>query len=415
MTPPVPPQPRAWPPRYTLIGLTFAASFICYIDRVNISVAVIAMAEEFAWSETAKGFVLSAFFVGYLIMQVPSGWLANRHGGRLVLVVAVLCWSLFTILTPPAAYTSMGALIATRILLGLGESAMYPSVYNLYARRVPKAERSRAIAILTSGIPLGTLAALSTTGWIVTRLDWPAAFYLFGAVGLLWAVLWLRLVPAEASLLEGAPPDDRSRGLMPWRTMAAKPAIWALVFNHFCSNWALYMLLAWLPSYFRNALGVSITAAGLYSAAPWLTMFVMANAAGWIADDLLRRGLSTTAVRKLMQGIGLIGPAVFLLLAREVESAPGAMGLMCGALGLLAFTWSGFGPNHLDIAPRHADVLMGITNTFGTIPGIIGVAVTGLLVDLTGTYAAAFVLAAAVNVAGTVIWLLFASGEPVID
>ena len=116
-----------------------------------------------------------------------------------------------------------------------------------------------------------------------------------------------------------------------------------------------------------------------------------------------------------MQSIGLVGPAAFLLLARTAETPDSALVLLCGALGTLAFTWSGFAPNHLEIAPRHAPVLVGITNTAGTIPGIIGVAVTGWLVDVTGSYATAFVLAAAVSVTGALVWLAFGTAEAVVD
>jgi len=174
------------------------------------------------------------------------------------------------------------------------------------------------------------------------------------------------------------------------------------------------MLLAWLPSYFRHAHGLSITNAGIYSAAPWLTMFVMMNVAGWIADKMIKGGISATAVRKLMQTIGLIGAAVFLVLARNVNTAPEAMLHMCGALGLLAFTYSGFAPNALEIAPKYSGILAGITNTAATIPGIIGVTATGWLVDVTGTYASAFALAATLCVFGAVVWLLFATARPVI-
>ena len=135
--------------------------------------------------------------------------------------------------------------------------------------------------------------------------------------------------------------------------------------------------LAWLPSYFRDVQGLSLTGAGLYSAAPWLSMFVVTNIAGWIADHLQSRGWSVLAVRKTMQTVGLLGGAVFLLLLREADSANAAVLLMCGALGIASFCISGFGTNHLDIAPKYAGVLMGITNTVGTVPGVVGVALTG--------------------------------------
>jgi ACS family sodium-dependent inorganic phosphate cotransporter len=108
-----------------LIALCFAASLICYIDRVNISVAAIAMKEAFGWNDTTKGLVLSSFFIGYLLTQIVSGWLANRFGGKRLLGFAVAWWSLFTILTPMAATASLPALFAARIALGLGESATY--------------------------------------------------------------------------------------------------------------------------------------------------------------------------------------------------------------------------------------------------------------------------------------------------
>ena len=145
-------------------------------------------------------------------------------------------------------------------------------------------------------------------------------------------------------------------------------------------------------------------------------MFVVGNFGGVLADKLHHGGMSLTAVRKLMQ-VDRPHRRRRLPAGRpERHRRPARpLALMCGALGLLAFTWSGFVPNHLDIAPRYADVLMGITNTAGTIPGIIGVAITGWMVDTTGTYAAAFALCAAVNIFGAVVWLFFATAERVID
>ena len=109
-----------WPRRYSVITMCFFAVFICYIDRVNISVAAIAMQEEFGWSETTKGFVLSSFFIGYMLFMAPSGWVANRIGGRIVLGFAVLWWSVFTLLTPVAAFMSLPILIVARIAMGMG-------------------------------------------------------------------------------------------------------------------------------------------------------------------------------------------------------------------------------------------------------------------------------------------------------
>lgn len=422
----VPVSTSNWQARHVLVALCVAAVFVCYIDRVNISVAVIAMQETYGWSDSTKGLVLSSFFIGYMLFMPVSGWLANRYGGRRVLGYAVLWWSLWTLLTPPAAALSLGALLFARIAMGLGEAATFPAIYNLYGHWVLPQERSRAVSLLIAGIPLGTLFALTTTGWIIGTSGWPMVFYGFGAIGILWCVAWFpwshdrpdqhpRLAGDERAALAAMAPAETRDTPVPWARLLREPAVWALIINHLCTNWVFYMLLAWLPSYFRSALGLSIAQSGLYAAGPWLTMFVVGTLAGVVADRVVRRGVDLTLVRKTMQIAGLLGAAVFMLAAREVTSADTAFALMCGALGTLALTWAGFLPNHLEIAPRYADVLMGITNTAGTVPGVIGVAITGWLVEQTGTYTTAFALAAGVNLFGAVVWLLFGTAKRVID
>src|SRR5690606_2210060 len=142
-----------------------------------------------------------------------------------------------------------------------------------------------------------------------------------------WALFWFarvhddprrhpRISSAERALLETVDrPEDAPGDVsanVPWRLFLTKPAVWALLVNHFCSTWTLYMLLAWLPSYFRDVQGLSIAGAGLVSAAPWLTMFVMLNVGAWSADAAIRRGVSLTTVRKTIQIVGLLGSAAFL-------------------------------------------------------------------------------------------------------
>ena len=97
---------RYWPRRFTLVGLCFLSTFVCYIDRVNISVAIIPMSEEFGWDVRTQAAILSSFYVGYLVMQIYGGRLADKFGGKLVLGSGVLIWSLFTIMTPWAAVAS---------------------------------------------------------------------------------------------------------------------------------------------------------------------------------------------------------------------------------------------------------------------------------------------------------------------
>jgi ACS family sodium-dependent inorganic phosphate cotransporter len=416
---------RRWPLRFSVIGLCFAATFICYLDRVNISVAIIPMAEELGWSLSTQGLVLSAFFYGYLATQVLGGWLADRYGGKLVLGVAVIWWSLFTLVTPPVA-GSLALLFVVRVALGMGEGVAFPATYSVIARWIPLPERTRSIALIGSGIPLGTVAALLVCPWIVEHLGWPMAFYSFGLLGFAWYVLWQARISDDpttdpridarerAFILSNRPPLD-GEVRVSWGQLLSHRATWAVIIAHFANNWGIYVILTWLPTYFVRELGIDVGQLGAYTVLPWLTMFVMNNAVGWIADGLLNRGVGVTRVRKLMQSIGFAGPAVFLVAIGDVSSPSQAALYISCALGFGAFSLAGYGVNHLDIGPRYAGVLLGFSNTAGTVPGIVGVALTGWMLDTTGSWSAVFGLAAGVYALGLVCWLAMATGERVFD
>lgn len=416
-----------WQRRYTLVGLCSTATFICYIDRVNISVAIIPMAESLGWSAETQGTVLSSFFAGYLLTQVAGGWLADRFGGKIVLAGGVLLWSLFTILTPPAAYVGLGVLLAARVAMGMGEGVTFPSIYSLYSRWVPIQERARAMALNNSGIPLGTVAALVITPVIVEAFGWPWAFYLFGAVGVIWYAAWQlttaatpadhpRLSQEELEYVQthtGA--HDRAPTAPPLGAFLRRGPVWAIIVAHFCNNWSLYVLLTWLPTFVNRGLGVEFASVGWVSMIPHISSFVFLNVAGNIADRLIKSGMAVGRVRKLMQTIGFGGLATALLVVGHVETAAMAITIMTIGTALGAFVTGGFAVNHMDIAPHSAGTLMGITNTAATIPGIVGVYITGLILEWSNSWALVFGVASGVTLFGLVFYLVFASSDRLFD
>jgi MFS transporter, ACS family, solute carrier family 17 (sodium-dependent inorganic phosphate cotransporter), other len=414
----------AWGRRHLVVLLCAIAVLIAYTDRVNMSVAAVAMRSQFGWNQTVKATVLAAFFVGYLLCMLPAGWLANRYGGRRVLAGAVIWWSVFTVLTPLAASLSVNALIVARIGLGMGEAAVMPAAYGLFAHWVPAAERTRATAFFLSGISLGQVAGFGVTGALTQQFGWPLPFYLFGVLGLAWSVIWLRNVQerpsndsrmsdSERALYLETPAPPQSAGVAAWRLLFRRAPVWAYITTHFATTWSLYMLLSWLPSYFRETLGLSIQSAGLYAAAPWLINLVVSNGVAYAADKLVSRGSSLLLVRRTLIVGGLLGLAVFLLALRDVRAPDLALALICAATGFLACVTCGLAPNTLEIAPNHAALLMGISNTIATLPGVFGVVATGWLIQVTGTYAAAFLLAASLAIAAALVYLRYGRTEPV--
>lgn len=397
----------------------FAAMVIASIDRINISVAILAMQPEFGWSETVKGMVMAAFFAGYMATQIAGGWLSHRIGGERVLLVSLIAWSVFTVMTPIAAYMGVAALIAMRLLLGMSEGPCNPAAYSMLGRWIPDHLRPMAIATYGSGGFLGAFIALLLTGPMVMKFGWESAFYVFGVIGLLLALMarpWLmqlskqRWQPIDADHGDGANGTATSKRTIPWRRLLGLRPFWALAVALFCTAWVYYVMLLWMPSYFERAFAMDVASSGYFSLAPWVIMFLVMNMAGAASAWLVRRGLSTTAARKLFTVGGLVGAAIALLVVPTAETPLTAMLLLSVALGFLAATYAGVAPNVFDIAPRYGEVLFSILNTLGSLPGVIGVTLTGMLVDLTGNFDASLQAAAALALMGGVVFLVAGTG-----
>jgi ACS family sodium-dependent inorganic phosphate cotransporter len=411
-----------WPRRYTVVALFAAATALCYVDRVNISIAIIPLAHDKGYEAAARGLVLSAFFWGYLSPQMLGGWVADRFGGKRVLAAGVALWSIATFLTPPAAAISFGSLLLMRALLGAGEAINFPAVHSIAARWTLEAERSRAIALHFSGVAFGTIVALLLSPVIVIKLGWPAVFYLSGASGIIWlAAWWIKAADspadcpgvsaAELALIESERHDTSLAPAIPWRAILSEKAVWAIVIAHTCNNFGFYILLLWLPSYLHHNFAVPMERLGTLAVIPYLAAFVMQNLSGWIADGLHRRGLALGTGRKLMQSVSFTLGGLPLLALPAIHSPNGAVVLATISLAGTGLGAGGFAVNHLDVAPRYAGILMGLSNTFATLPGIVGVAATGFILEATGSFSATFYLITVVYAIGLVAYAMLASGD----
>ncbi len=414
-----------WPQRYTVVALFFLGTALCYIDRISISVAIIPLARQFGYNSAAQGLVLSAVFWGYLWTQLVGGWMADRFGGHRVLAAGVAIWSLATFVTPLAAGAAFSALLAARVLLGLGEGVNFPSIHSLTARWTLPSERARVLSVNYSGMYVGTVAALSASPLIITSLGWPALFYISGALGAAWVVVWMylaadrpetssRIGAAELELITSLRSAAPRAIRVPWAAIARERAVWAIVVAHFCSNFGFNILLLWLPTYLHHTFAVPLERVGGYSIIPWIVTFFTITFSGWLADALIARGLGVGTVRKSMQTAAFAIGAISLLAVPAAGSPATAVALLAVAASANGISSAAFGVNHLDVAPTYAGILMGISNTIATIPGIIGVAATGLIVQATRSFSAVFILIAAVYALGMFFYLRWASGEQMI-
>lgn len=252
-----------FPKRWVIVLLCFSAFLLCNMDRVNMSIAILPMASEFNWSPSTVGLIQSSFFWGYLLTQVAGGIWADTVGGKFVLGFAVVWWSIATIVTPIAAGLGLPFLLVTRAIMGIGEGVAMPAMNNLLSRWVPVAERSRSLALVYSGMYLGSVTGLAFSPLLIHNFGWPSVFYSFGSLGTVWFAGWLNkahstpledpeLQPDEKKLILSSSVCKEPVKSIPWRLILSKSPVWALIVSHFCHNWGTFILLTWMPTYYHQ-------------------------------------------------------------------------------------------------------------------------------------------------------------------
>ena len=407
-----------------LVFMTVLAVYIFMIDRIAISIAIIPMAEDNGWSPTVQGAVMSAFFLGYVTLQIPAGYLSDRFGGKWVLGLGVLFWSLFTMLTPASAALGITVLLACRFLMGVAEAVTWPSIYSLYSRWVHPDRRASAVGLMNSGISGGAVIALICTPWLISVWSWQGAFYLYGVLGILWFAVWAPLArsrPADktdwdtadavlATAEAGSAADQNdvsAQAVYPRLTvrgMLRSRAVWAVAVAHVCINWSLYLVLSWFPTFVNRELGADLQLAGFLALAPTIVSLVMAPLAGRLFDRLVAKGQDRLKVRRVMQSLAFVGITAAMMAITLTDSLILSVTVITLSNALTAFSIGGFATNHLDIAPNQSGLLMGVTNTLAAVSSSASVFVSGWIQDLSGGWDAVFLTAAGVSVFGAVIY-----------
>ena len=405
------------------------------IDRIAISIAIIPMAEDNGWSATVQGAVMSAFFLGYVTLQIPAGYLSDRFGGKWVLGLGVLFWSLFTLLTPASAGLGITVLLACRFLMGVAEAVTWPSIYSLYSRWVHPDRRASAVGLMNSGISGGSVIALICTPWLISVWSWQGAFYLYGLLGVIWFVVWAPLArsrpadktdwdtpnaaPATAEAGSATDRNDASAQTvyprLTVRGMLRSRAVWAIAIAHICINWSLYLVLSWFPTFVNRELGADLQLAGFLALAPTIVSLIMAPLAGRLFDRLVARGRDRLKVRCTMQSLAFVGITAAMMGITLTDSLIASVTVITLSNALTAFSIGGFATNHLDIAPNQSGLLMGVTNTLAAVSSSASVFVSGWIQDLSGGWDAVFLTAAGVSVFGAIIYASLAGVEREFD
>ncbi|XP_068081205.1 vesicular glutamate transporter 1 [Anabrus simplex] len=430
------------PRRYFVAILAFLGFCNIYALRANLSVAIIAMTnrteiengtvvykQEFPWDSEMQGLVLSSFFYGYIITQIPGGWLATQIGGKRLFGMGIAATAVLTILTPAFANTSLYLLVLARVLEGLFEGVTYPSIHAVWSQWAPPLERSRLATIAFSGSYFGTVVSLPLSAFLAEKAGWESIFYVFGVLAILWCIAWgvfvtgspqadRRITDHELEYIRSSigPSANHIKVNMdpPWKRFLTSLPVWAIIIAHFSENWGFYTLLTGLPTFMKDVLHFDLQQMGWLAALPYLVMGIVVQIGGFTADWLRSQGhLTTTQVRKLCNCGAFSCQTLFLLAAAHSTTRSAVVANLTVAVGFGGFAWAGFSVNHLDIAPQFASILMGLSNTMATLPGMISPLLTGHLVQhkTVEEWQAVFYIASGIYLVGAIFYGLFASGK----
>jgi ACS family glucarate transporter-like MFS transporter len=403
--------------RYFIIGFIFIVTSLNYADRATFSIAGAAASKELGLSPVDTGFILSAFAWAYAFAQVPGGVLLDRFGTKRIYAGAIALWSVFTFLQGftgfIAGMSAVTMLFGMRFLVGLSEAPSFPGNARIVAAWFPSSERGTASAIFNSAQYFSLVAFAPLMGWIVHEFGWRAVFYVMGALGVLAALAFVRVIhdpvrhpkinQAELQYIEsggGLVALDQSSGKsseFPWsklQQLLTHRMLLGIYLGQYCINVLTYFFVTWFPLYLVKERGLNILQAGFAAAAPALCGFIGGVLGGYISDRLLKRTGSLTIARKTPLLIGML-MATLIIACVYIEQEWLVITVMAIAFfgkGIASLGW----PIISDVSPKQLVGLTGgVFNMFGNSAGIVTPIVIGYLVQASGSFDSALIFVGA--------------------
>lgn len=415
--------------RYWIVGLLFLLTSVNYADRATLSIVGTDVARKFAFDPVSMGWLFSAFSWSYVLAQIPGGWLLDRVGSRVVYGWSIALWSLFTLLQGSiggfGAGTAFAVLFGLRLLLGLAEAPSFPANARIVAAWFPTAERGTASAIFNSAQYFATVLFAPLMGWITHALGWEWVFWTMGALGLVIAAAWPRLMhgPREhpwanagevAHIERGGGLVDLDRAGRPAGAGGIRWSVLGELLRHrmllgiylgqYCITTLTWFFLTWFPIYLVKDRGMSILKVGFVAALPALCGFIGGILGGWFSDRLLRQGRSLTVARKTPIVAGLL-LSVSMVGCNYVDAEWAVITFMSLAFfgkGVGALGWAVIS----DTSPKSVTGLCGgLFNTFGNTAGIVTPIAIGYILKETGSFNWALVYVSAHAVLAAVCYL----------
>jgi MFS family permease len=375
--------------RFHVLALTFLMAFMMYMERGAIGAAAPQIMREFHLDKITMGWSISAFNWSYAMFQVPGGWLADRFGSRIVLGISMAWWAIFTAATGLSFNaTSLGL---TRFLFGVGEASAFPAGSRALVRWLPARQRAFGQGFQHAGSRLGAALAPLLVVLLISVWGWRSVFFIFGFVGILWAIGWYRYyrdLPVKHSKVnieelrlldaESAGTTRRTNRAVPWSRIIRSSDLWILSACYFCYGWVLWLYLAWFPTYLREARHFTELKSGLASI-PLLAATFTNVAGGLLSDKLVSRWKNLRRGRITVSRTGFFIAGLALLPGVLTTSHAAALVCLTIALAGLELTVAVSWAMCIDIGGNYSGSVSSVMNTLGNLGGALGAVVIGYL------------------------------------
>lgn len=339
------------------------------------------MQADLGLSKAEMGLIFGAFGLSYALFEIPSGVLGDKFGPRSVLVRIVLAWSAFTALTGAAwNFTSLWII---RFLFGAGEAGCFPNLTRMLSIWLPSKARIRAQALMWAFTRWGGAVTPPLALLAIQFLGWRWAFVAFALLGVFWAIpfyRWFRDDPAqhqsvnaaELELLSEARSLTSHEGEANWRRTLLQPKVALLLLQYFCFSFVWYFYVTWLPTYLKEARGLSVAQAAVLSVLPLLFGGFGSLISGFVAARVSQR---------LVAVFGFLASAALIFSVTKIQSPVAAM----IAMGMASFcsdltmpiSWN----TCVEIGRRHTATVSGAMNMFGNFAGFVAPVLGGFILQ----------------------------------
>ena len=422
------PEPRRFPSkavrRMRVIALTLLmiAGTVNYLDRSALSIGNSSIRGALGLSDTQMGLLLSAFSLAYGLSQLPVGVLIDRLGPRRLMSAGLILWSLAQV---GAGFVGgVGQFITARIALGIGESPMYLAGTKVCSNWFQASGRSFPIGMFNASSALGPAIAPPLLTALLLAFGWRSMFVIVGIAGLLIALLWFllyrdpeqdRVSKAERDWIRAEDRDvDDAPSFTAWTTLFRDRTAWGMATGFIGVIYITWLYGTWLPEYLHRARHLSIAQSGIWTAVPQFAGFAGALLGGIASRTLSRRGAAPVASCRLPLVIAMLMTAGCTAAVTQVQNTGGAIALISIALfaGSLASS-CGWAMAAVATSPDKVATLEAFQNVGGAIGGGIAPAVTGWIVQSTGSFTPALLLGAVLAVLAAAIYQFGTRDRPV--